>query len=47
MIDFFLILAKNLPKNENETAGAAAASGGGRRLLEGAENTKTAGNCCK
>lgn len=39
-----LFLAKKLPK---ETAGAAAGNGGGRRLVEGADNPKTTTNCCR
>lgn len=42
---FFVILAKKLPKNEQNTG--QTGSGQGRRLTEGNTEPKTAGNCCK
>lgn len=37
--------AKKLPKNEQSTG--VGGSSQGRRLVEGDQGAKTAGNCCK
>ncbi|KAK6622846.1 Ras- protein Rab-5C [Polyplax serrata] len=43
--EIFLAIAKKLPKDDQ--VGGAGTSGQGRRLVEGGDGQKAAGNCCK